>query len=220
MTSGATSGFVSTGPKLIVADWRGPAHGGIVAARIAEAVVASGRTADEQQRAPVFVFAFLGIPFGISIGFITLTFPFLATEAHLPVAATASAVALGMLAQALRALWAPLADISLTFKRWCVLGAIGAALLLFGIAFVPIDTRHIGLLSLLLFALGAMGCLQNTPAGGLMAYAVPDSFKGRASGATIFGGMTGRRWAAHLVSGSHRTRRRPGWPLACSPYFA
>jgi MFS family permease len=100
-------------------------------------------------------------------------------------------VALGMLAQALRALWAPLADISLTFKRWCVLGTIGTALLLFGVTFVPIDARHMGLLSALLFLLGAMACLQNTPVGGLMAYAIQDSAKGRASGAAIFGGMTG-----------------------------
>lgn len=148
-------------------------------------------SAEERTKAPILVFAFLGVPLGVAMGFITLTFPFLATEAHLPVAATASAVALGMLAQALRALWAPLADISLTFKRWCMLGAMGTALLLVAIAFVPIDIRHIGVISALLFALGAMACLQNTPAGGLMAYAVPDSSKGRASGATIFGGMTG-----------------------------
>lgn len=150
--------------------------------------------ANEQEvirRTPVLVFAFLGVPFGVTIGFITLTFPFLATAAHIPVAATASAVALGVLAQALRGLWAPVADISLSFKRWCVLGAIGSALLLFAITFVPIDLGHIVLLSVLIFLIGAMGCLQNTPVGGLMAHAVHDSFKGRASGALVFGGMTG-----------------------------
>jgi MFS family permease len=138
-----------------------------------------------------FLFLILGIPSGIGFGFITTVFPFLASQAHLPVAMTASAVAVGLLALALRVLSAPLVDITLTFKSWCILGTIGLAVMLMTTSALAITPTHVPLLSACLFLIGAMGCAQSTPAVALMTCNIAPARKGAASGYFMVGSMGG-----------------------------
>jgi PAT family beta-lactamase induction signal transducer AmpG len=151
----------------------------------------SGRAIAAAREPSPLVFLVLGIPGGICFGFITITFPFMASHAGLPVALTASAVAMGALAYALRVLWAPLADICLTFKRWCMLATIGIVALLIATSAIALVPANVPLLSLCLFLVGALGCAQSTPVAGLMAYNIADVRKGTASGYFMCGNMGG-----------------------------
>ncbi len=138
-----------------------------------------------------FVFFVLALPIGIVGGFTTVTFPFVATKAGLPVGTTTSIVALGFLAQSIRIIWAPLADFALTLKMWCVLGAFGIAAILLLISLVTVSPSHTALFCVLLFALNSVACIQNTPVPGLLAHNVADDEKGAAAGFYMAGVMGG-----------------------------
>ena len=60
----------------------------------------------------------------MSAGFVSVTLPFALTRAGFPVAITASIVALGVSANVWRFLWGPLADLTLTLRRWYVIGVV------------------------------------------------------------------------------------------------
>ena len=128
---------------------------------------------------------------GIVGGFTTVTFPFIATKAGLPVGTTTSIVALGFLAQGIRIIWAPLADFALTLKTWCILGAFGIAGILLLISLVSLTPFHTALFCVLLFALNTVGCIQNTPVPGLLAHNISDDKKGAAAGFYMAGVMGG-----------------------------
>jgi PAT family beta-lactamase induction signal transducer AmpG len=65
-----------------------------------------------------FVFFFLVLPYGISSGFVSITLPFVQTRAGFSVAIAASIVAIGISANLWRFLWGPIADLTLTARRW------------------------------------------------------------------------------------------------------
>jgi MFS transporter, PAT family, beta-lactamase induction signal transducer AmpG len=81
--------------------------------------------------APV-IFFFLVLPYGISSGFVSITLPFVLTRTGFSVATAASIVAIGVSANLWRFLWGPVADLTLTARRWYLLGLTtsGATLLL------------------------------------------------------------------------------------------
>jgi MFS family permease len=137
------------------------------------------------------VFFLLHMPMGIVGGFTTVLFPFLATKAGLPVSATASIVAVGMLAQSIRILWAPFADVVLTLKTWCVLGSVGIVALLTLLALVPLNPGHEAMYAAALFVLNATACIENTPVPGLLAHNIAEERKGTASGLYMAGYMVG-----------------------------
>src|SRR2546430_9009703 len=69
-----------------------------------------------------FVFFFLVLPYGISSGFVSITLPFVLTRLGFSVALAASIVAIGVSANLSRFLWGPVADLTLTARRWDLLG--------------------------------------------------------------------------------------------------
>jgi hypothetical protein len=69
-----------------------------------------------------FVFFFLVLPYGISSGFVSITLPFVLTRVGFSVALAASIVAIGVSANLWRFLWGPVADLTLTARRWYLLG--------------------------------------------------------------------------------------------------
>ena len=69
-----------------------------------------------------FVFFFLVLPYGISSGFVSITLPFILTRVGFSVALAASIVAIGVSANLWRFLWGPVADLTLTARRWYLLG--------------------------------------------------------------------------------------------------
>src|SRR5215472_6707844 len=84
------------------------------------------------------IFLLLNLPFGITGGYITVVVPYLVTRAGLPVLTAASIVAIGLAPKASKILWAPLADIGLTLKKWYVIGAAVAGGMLVLQGWVPL----------------------------------------------------------------------------------
>ena len=65
---------------------------------------------------PLAIF-FMVLPYGISAGFAAVTLPFVLTKVGLPVAVSASIVAVGISSNIWLFLWGPVADLTLTPRR-------------------------------------------------------------------------------------------------------
>src|SRR5437667_122464 len=85
-----------------------------------------------------FVFFFLVLPYGISSGFVSITLPFILTRVGFSVALAASFVAIGVSANLWRFLWGPVADLTLTARRWYLLGLGTSAATLVILALLPL----------------------------------------------------------------------------------
>src|SRR5438132_13458039 len=85
-----------------------------------------------------FVFFFLVLPYGISSGFVSITLPFILTRLGFSVALAASIVAIGVSANLWRFLWGPVADLTLTARRWYLLGLGRSAATVLLLALLPI----------------------------------------------------------------------------------
>lgn len=128
------------------------------------------------------VFLLLTLPNGISIGFVSVTLPFILTRAGLPVATVASIVAIALVSNTWRFAMAPLVDLTLTLRRWYVIGLALSIVTLVLLAAAPSSKELVGVLTsaALLSQIGAN--LLITPIGGMMAHLVAEREKGRASG--------------------------------------
>ena len=129
---------------------------------------------------PPIAFFFLVLPYGMSSGFVSVTLPFALTRAGFPVATTASIVALGLSANVWRFLWGPLADVTLTLRRWYAIGAALCAATLLVLSVMPF--REGAILPLVVFVSQVAATLVVLPVGGLMAHTVAEHTKGRAGG--------------------------------------
>ncbi len=137
------------------------------------------------------VFFLLNLPRGLTGGYITVVLPFLVTKAGLPVLTAASIVAVTLSPKAWKIVWAPLADVGLTLKKWYVIGASVAGGMLLLQSLVPINHRSVPVLTLVLFLMECGANLLAAPLGALMADAMPDQLKGRASAWYQIGGKVG-----------------------------
>src|SRR5437870_5353 len=88
--------------------------------------------------APPFAFLFLALPCGISIGFVTVTLPFLLVGAGFSVALSMAIVATGASANIWRFVWGPLADVTLTLRKWYLIGVSACAATLLALSFMPL----------------------------------------------------------------------------------
>src|SRR5512133_4330621 len=94
-----------------------------------------------------FVFFFLVLPYGISSGFVSITLPFILTRVGFSVALAASIVAVGVSANLWRFLWGPVADFTLTARRWYLLGLVTTAVTLLLLGLIPLRPDSTGLLN-------------------------------------------------------------------------
>ena len=128
------------------------------------------------------VFMFLCAPFGVVSGFLSVAIGFLLSQAGLSVEEIAALVAASFIPQTWKFLWAPVADTTLTAKRWYVLSCAVSALGIFAIAALPATRAAlpwlyaIAVLSSFATTFVAMACES------LLAYDTPPEQKGRASG--------------------------------------
>jgi len=156
---------------------------------------------------PPWVFGLLVLPYGISAGFVSVTLPFVLTNAGFSVAAAASIVAVGISANLWRFLWGPIADLTLTLKRWYVVGVLACAVTVVGMSVIPLRPSAPALLTTMVFIGSVAATFVVLPIGGLMAHTVSDDRKGMASGwyqAGNLGGMGAGGgagvWLAHHAS--------------------
>ena len=129
-----------------------------------------------------FVFFFLVLPYGISSGFVSIALPFVLTRVGFSVALAASIVAIGVSANLWRFLWGPVADLTLTARRWYLLGLGTSAATLVILALLPLHQNAVPVLMTVVFISQVAGTLIVLPVGGLMAHTVAESAKGRAAG--------------------------------------
>ena len=129
-----------------------------------------------------FVFFFLVLPYGISSGFVSITLPFVLTRVGFSVALAASIVAIGVSANLWRFLWGPVADLTLTARRWYLLGLGTSAATLLLLAFLSLHQNIVAILMAVVFVSQVAGTLIVLPVGGLMAHTVAEGAKGRAAG--------------------------------------
>lgn len=167
-------------------------------------------------RATPAMFGLLLVPPGLAASCITVIFPFLANQAKLSVAITASLVAIGLLAWTLKFAWAPVVDLSFTLKGWCSIATGCICVLMVLLAMIPINQANKLEIGIVFFALGAAACLQSSAAAGLLAHTIEASSKGIAAGYYQVGSM-----AAGALGGGGGIwlTSRPGGRLAISAVF-
>lgn len=155
---------------------------------------------------PPVVF-FLVLPYGISAGFVSVTIPFVLTQAGFSVASAATIVAAGISANLWRFAWGPIADLTLTLHRWYLIGVTLAAAALLAMSLMPLHPGQTARASALVFLVTVAATLVVLPLGGIMAHTVAEDEKGRASGwyqagnlGGMFGGGGAGVWLAHHFS--------------------
>jgi PAT family beta-lactamase induction signal transducer AmpG len=182
-----------------------------------------------RQSTPPFAFFFLVLPYGISSGFVSITLPFFLTKAGFSVAAAGAIVAVGVSANLWLFLWGPLADLTLTPKRWYLIGLTTGAGAIFVLSLLPFQQSAAAVLTIMVFVSQIATTLVVLPLGGLMAHTVPDERKGRAAGWYQAGnlGGTGIGGGAGVWLGTHLSKELAGSVLgfamllsALALYFA
>lgn len=175
-----------------------------------------------RQSTPPFAFFFLVLPYGISGGFIAITLPFFLTNAGFSVAAAGALAAVGVAANLWLFLWGPLADLTLTPKRWYLIGLITGAAAIFLLSLIPFQKSSAGLLTAVVFVSQVAATLIVLPLGSLMAHTVADEKKGRAAGWYQAGNLGGNGFGggAGVWLGSHFSKEWAGSALALAMLFA
>lgn len=134
---------------------------------------------------------FLMLPYGISVGFVSVTLPFLVVQHGFSVATAAAITAVGISANVWRVAWAPLADLTLSLHKWYKIGIgmCAGSLLLF--VFIPLDIAYSGLLMSVVFISQVAATFVASPICGFMAKAIEEGKKGRAAGYFQAGNLGG-----------------------------
>ncbi len=130
---------------------------------------------------PWYIF-FLVLPSGISSGFVTVALPYLLTKNGFPVAETASIVAIGLAANLWRFIWGPVADLSLSLRKWFAIGVVASVAALLLLCFTPLTVKGALWLTVIVFVSQVAATFSMLPVGGFMAHRIADNKKGSAGG--------------------------------------
>jgi len=115
-------------------------------------------------------------------GYLTVAVAYLLVHAGVSVGQTAALVALSYVPHTWKFLWAPIADTTLTRKRWYVIAAIVSAGGLAAIGAIPATPAGLALLSVVVVTANVGVTFLGMSVESLMAYCTPPEFKGRAGG--------------------------------------
>jgi MFS transporter, PAT family, beta-lactamase induction signal transducer AmpG len=151
-------------------------------------------------------YLFLIAPFGIVNGYVSVALGYVLAQGGVNAQGVAALVAVYFLPQTWKFIWAPVADLTLTRRCWHVIAASLCALSLVSLGIAPVQADMLPLLSALAFLASLSTTFLAMSVESLMAYGVPDSQKGRASGwfqagnlgGTGLGGGAGLWMAQHL----------------------
>ena len=134
------------------------------------------------RRAHPIVYLVLCIPFGAAGGYVAVTLVYLLAQAGVSVAAIAGLLAMSLLPQTWKALWAPIVDTTLTSKRWYLLGAGASAVTLAIVGSVPPVRAMLPTITALVFVNSVALSFLGMAAENLMAHGTDHGEKGRAGG--------------------------------------
>lgn len=167
----------------------------------------SADAAQEKSRVHPSLFFLLYLPYGMSGSYPTVTLGYLLAQSHVSVAAIAAMGAISLLPQTWKALWAPLIDSTLSYKRWYLISAVLSALGMAATGFVPAVNASVVLIDWLVLAFSLASTLISMTTDGLIAHSVPPEKKGVAAGwaqaGNLGGGSIGGGLALYLAVHSH-----------------
>ncbi len=137
------------------------------------------------------VYLVLFLPFGATFGYVSVTLAYMLTKAGASVAQVAGLVALSLLPNTWKFLWAPLADTTLTPKIWYRLSVAVTVLGFLAFAVMPYTVALLPVFGVVVFAMNATSTFSAMSVERLMAYDTPPSQKGRAGGWAQAGNVGG-----------------------------
>lgn len=129
-----------------------------------------------------FVYTVLIVPFGASFGFVSVALAFLATQRGLTVQQGAELIAMGMFPNVWKFFWAPVADTTLTRKRWYLLSCVLSAAGLFAMAAVPLGPSTLLLMDLAILLTAVASTFLGFAVEAMVAHLTPPADRGRVSG--------------------------------------
>ena len=136
----------------------------------------------QQQFTKPFYIFLLVLPSFISFGFVSVTLPYLLRQDGFTVIDITGIVGIGLSANIFRFVWGPLADLTLSLRRWYWIGVAACIATLLLLCFIPFTPKESGLLIALVFISQIAGTFVTLPIGGFMANRIKEHHKGRASG--------------------------------------
>ncbi|MBS0196709.1 MAG: MFS transporter [Planctomycetes bacterium] len=153
-------------------------------------------------------YAILIIPFGAMSGYVSVAMAFLCTRFQLTVKDGALLVASGMFPHVWKFFWAPIADTTLSRKRWYLISCVLCALGITAMSAIPMSPANLHLLQGVIFVANLASTFLGMSVEGLMAHATPPAQRGRVGGwfqagnlgGSGLGGGAGLWMATHLPS--------------------
>lgn len=124
----------------------------------------------------------LYLPFGVTSGFVGVTLGYIASQSKMSDSVVAGLVAMSLLPHTWKFFWAPIADVTLTYKKWYVLSNLVSCATVLVMAFVPFVEANLGTFRSLIFVNAVAITFLGMAVEGLMAHATPESERGRAAG--------------------------------------
>jgi PAT family beta-lactamase induction signal transducer AmpG len=146
---------------------------------------------EPESKAHPVVFLILFLPLGITNGYVVVTLAYLLSQAGVSVAAIAGLVAVSLLPQTWKVLWAPLVDTTLTLKTWYILSATVCGAFMVATAVIPPVGVNLYLIEALVFGFSLVSTFNCMSADSFMAHATTPEEKGRAGGWSQAGNLGG-----------------------------
>ncbi|HEX5061453.1 MAG TPA: MFS transporter [Kofleriaceae bacterium] len=140
----------------------------------------------------------LNLPFGATSGFVSVMLGFILKKQGMGDDVIASLVALNLLPHTWKVFWAPVADSTLTRKRWYILANVTSCVTILALAFVPIEKANLGVIEWLVFLNSLAITFVGMSVEGLMAHATPPEERGRAAGMFQAGNVGGNGFGGGL----------------------
>jgi MFS family permease len=128
------------------------------------------------------VYTILIIPFGAGTGFVTVALAFMATKHGLSIQQGAGLVAISLVPQVWKFFWAPVADTTLTRRRWYLIANGVVALGLLALAAVPLGPSTLLLIQAIVLATSFATTFVGFSVESFIAHLTPESDRGRVSG--------------------------------------
>src|SRR5512139_1694738 len=124
----------------------------------------------------------LNLPFGATSGFVAVMLGYIGNRAGMDDSIVAGLSAMNLLPHAWKFFWAPIADITLSRKKWYVLANGISCAALLAMALIPFTKENVGTYTVVIllnsFAITFLGMAVE----GLMAHNTPEHERGRAAG--------------------------------------
>jgi Na+/melibiose symporter-like transporter len=138
---------------------------------------------DDGRRPPhPFVYTLLIVPFGATSGFVSVALGFIGNRVGLSVTQVATLIATSLFPNVWKFFWAPVADRTLTRKRWYLLSAVACALGMAAMATVPLGPKTLLLMNGIILLTSLAATFLGFAVEALVAHITPPNDRGRVSG--------------------------------------